>query len=75
MEEKEPYFQVPKSLFRLRRDGGISLTAFDIYLLMLDRYNLSCRKENKESFTNKEGKVFITYSYDQLCEDLNMKKS
>lgn len=74
MEEKEPYFQVPKSLFRLRRDGGISLTAFDIYLLMLDRYNLSCKEENKESFTDKEGNIFICYSYEELMKELNTSK-
>ncbi|EIJ70636.1 replication initiator protein A, partial [Fusobacterium necrophorum subsp. funduliforme ATCC 51357] len=74
MEEKEPYFQVPKSLFRLRRDGGISLTAFDIYLLMLDRYNLSCKEENKESFTDKEGNIFIYYSYEELMKELNTSK-
>lgn len=74
MEEKEPYFQVPKSLFRLRRGGGISLTAFDIYLLMLDRYNLSCKEENKESFTDKEGNIFICYSYEELMKELNTSK-
>jgi DNA-binding transcriptional regulator GbsR (MarR family) len=74
LEEKEPYFQVPKSLFRLRRDGGISLTAFDIYLLMLDRYNLSCKKENKESFTDKDGNIFICYSYEELMKELNTSK-
>lgn len=69
MEEKEPYFQVPKSLFRLRRTGGISLTAFDIYVLMLDRYKLS--KKNK--WVDKEKKAYIIYSYEDLMEDLNVK--
>lgn len=69
MEEKEPYFQVPKSLFRLRRNGGISLTAFDIYVLMLDRYKVS----KKHKWVDKEKNVYIIYSYEDLMEDLNVK--
>ena len=69
LEEKEPYFQVPKSLFRLRRNGGISLTAFDIYVLMLDRYKLS--KKNK--WKDEEGIYYIIYSYDELLENLYTK--
>ena len=69
LEEKEPYFQVPKSLFRLRRNGGISLTAFDIYVLMLDRYKVS----KKHKWVDKEKKVYIIYSYEDLMEDLNVK--
>ena len=74
MEEKEPYFQVPKSLFRLRRNGGISLTAFDIYILMLDRHKISCLEENKNNFTDSNGEVYFYYSYNSLMEDLNTTK-
>lgn len=70
MEEKEPYFQVPKSLFRLRRGGGISLTAFDIYLLMSDRLKLS--KKNK--WIDENENLYILYSYKELMEDLNLKR-
>ena len=69
MKEKEPFYQVPKSLFRLRREGGISLTAFDIYILMLDRYKIS--KKNK--WVDKEKNVYIIYSYEDLMEDLNLQ--
>ena len=69
MEEKEPYFQVTKSLFRLRRNGGISLTAFDIYVLMLDRYKLS----KKNNWKDEEGIYYIFYSYDELLENLYTK--
>ena len=72
MEEKEPYFQVPKSLFRLRRNGEISLTAFDIYILMLDRYKISCLKENRKNFTDENGEIFFVYAYNSLMEDLNI---
>ena len=74
MEEKEPYFQVPKSLFRLRRNGEISLTAFDIYILMLDRYKISCLKENRKNFTDENGEIFFVYAYNSLMEDLSLKK-
>ena len=74
LEEKEPYFQVPKSLFRLRRNGGISLTAFDIYILMLDRHKISCLEENKNNFTDSNGEVYFYYSYNSLMEDLNTTK-
>ena len=70
MEEKEPYFQVPKSLFRLRKDNEISLIAIFIYMLMLDRYKLS----ESNSWVDKEGEVYIFYSYEELMEDLGLKK-
>ena len=74
MKEKEPFYQVPKSLFRLRREGGISLTAFDIYILMMDRYKISCLKENMKSFTDAEGEIYFVYAYNSLMEDLSIKK-
>ena len=74
MKDNEPFYQVPKSLFRLRREGGISLTAFDIYILMMDRYKISCLKENIKSFTDAEGEVYFVYAYNSLMEDLNIKK-
>lgn len=74
MKDNEPFYQVPKSLFRLRREGGISLTAFDIYILMLDRYKISCLKENIKSFTDAEGEIYFVYAYNSLMEDLNTTK-
>ena len=74
MKEKEPFYQVPKSLFRLRREEGISLTAFDIYILMMDRYKISCLKENIKSFTDEEGEIYFVYAYNSLMEDLNTTK-
>ena len=70
MEEKEPYFQVPKSLFRLRKNNEISLIAIFIYMLMLDRYKLT----ESNSWVDKEGEVYIFYSYEELMEDLGLKK-
>ena len=74
MKDNEPFYQVPKSLFRLRREGRISLTAFDIYILMMDRYKISCLKENIKSFTDEEGEIYFVYTYNSLMEDLNTTK-
>ena len=74
MKDNEPFYQVPKSLFRLRREGRISLTAFDIYILMMDRYKISCLKENIKSFTDEEGEIYFVYAYNSLMEDLNTTK-
>ena len=74
MKEKEPFYQVPKSLFRLWRDGVISSTAFSIYMLMLDRYKVSCLEENKKNFTDENGEIFFVYAYNSLAEDLKISK-
>jgi len=67
LEEKEPYFQVPKSLFRSWRTGEINSTTFAVYMLMLDRYKISCLKENRNikkfriistHYRNKRNKSF-----------------
>ena len=72
MKEKEPFYQVPKSLFRLRRDGIINTTTFFVYMLMLDRAKISYLKENISKFTDEDGEVFFIYAYNSLIEDLNI---
>ena len=72
MKEKEPFYQVPKSLFRLRRDGIINTTTFFVYMLMLDRAKISYLKENISKFTDEDGEVFFVYAYSSLMEDLNI---
>ena len=72
MKDNEPFYQVPKSLFRLWRDGVINSTAFSIYMLMLDRYKVSCLEENKKKFTDANGEIFFVYAYNSLMEDLNI---
>jgi len=74
LKEKEPFYQVPKSLFRLWRDGVINSTAFSIYMLMLDRYKVSCLEENKKNFTDENGEIFFVYAYNSLAEDLKISK-
>ena len=72
MKDNEPFYQVPKSLFRLWRDGAINSTAFSICMLMLDRYKISCLKENRKNFTDENGEIFFVYAYNSLMEDLNI---
>ena len=69
-KNKESFFQIPKVLFKMRREGSLSLTAFDIYLLMSDRSRLS----KKNSWIDEEGDTYIMYSYEELCEELNLKR-
>ena len=54
----------------MRREGSLSLTAFDIYLLMSDRFRLS----KKNGWIDEEGDTYIMYSYEELCEELNLKR-
>ena len=72
MKDNEPFYQVPKSLFRLWRDGAINSTAFSICMLMLDRYKISYLKENRKNFTDENGEIFFVYAYNSLMEDLNI---
>ena len=72
MKDNEPFYQVPKSLFRLWRDGVINSTAFSICMLMLDRYKISYLKENRKNFTDENGEIFFVYAYNSLMEDLNI---
>ena len=72
MKEKEPFYQVPKSLFRLKRDGIINTTTFFVYMLLLDRAKISYLKENISKFTDEDGEVFFVYAYNSLMEDLNI---
>ena len=74
MKDNEPFYQVPKSLFRLWRDGVINSTAFSIYMLMLDRYKVSCLEENKKKFTDVNGEIFFVYACNSLAEDLKISK-
>ena len=74
MKDNEPFYQVPKSLFRLWRDGVINSTAFSIYMLLLDRYKVSCLEENKKKFTDANGEIFFVYAYNSLAEDLKISK-
>ena len=70
MKDNEPFYQVPKNLFRLYREGKINHIACFIYMLILDRYKLSM----KNNLLDKEGRVYVLYTYEELCEELNLKR-
>ena len=70
MKDKEPFYQVPKSLFRLRMEGKLSVNAFDIYILMLDRYKVS----KKNNWIDKEGQIYVLYTYEEISIELNLKR-
>ena len=40
----------------------------------MDRYKISCLKENIKSFTDEEGEIYFVYAYNSLMEDLNTTK-
>ena len=70
MKEKEPFYQVPKNLFGLYREGKINHIACFIYMLILDRYKLSM----KNNLVDKEGRVYVLYTYEEISAELNLKR-
>ena len=70
MKEKEPFYQVPKNLFGLYREGKINHIACFIYMLILDRYKLSI----KNNLVDKEGRVYVLYTYEEISAELNLKR-
>jgi len=70
LKEKEPFYQVPKNLFRLYREGKINHIACFIYMLILDRYKLSM----KNNLVDKEGRVYVLYTYEEISAELNLKR-
>jgi len=70
LKEKEPFYQVPKNLFGLYREGKINHIACFIYMLILDRYKLSM----KNNLVDKEGRVYVLYTYEEISAELNLKR-
>lgn len=64
------YYQVPKWLMDLFIDKKISQGAFKTYILMYDRLKLSAGNK----WIDKNGDVYIKYSYDEMTEDLNCSR-
>lgn len=65
--EQFTYFRIPRLLITSPHFSGISIEAKLLYGLMLDRMGLSCKKGWHES----DGKVFIYYTIEEICKDLN----
>ena len=64
------YYQVPKWLMDLFIDKKISQGAFKTYVLMYDRLKLSAGNK----WIDKNGDVYIKYSYDEMTKDLNCSR-
>ena len=64
------YYQVPKWLMDLFIDKKISQGAFKTYVLMYDRLRLSAGNK----WIDKNGDVYIKYSYDEMTADLNCSR-
>ena len=65
--EQFTFFRIPRLLITSPHFSGISIEAKLLYGLMLDRMGLSCKKGWHES----DGKVFIYYTIEEICKDLN----
>lgn len=68
--EQFAFFRIPKLLMKDESFKGISNTAKLIYGMLLDRMALSV----KNGWLDDTGRVYIYYSVDELCEDLNCSK-
>ena len=64
------FFRIPKLLMKDESFKGISNTAKLVYGMLLDRMALSM----KNGWLDDTGRVYIYYSIDELCEDLNCSK-
>ena len=64
------FYQVPKWLMDLFIDKKISQGAFKTYVLMYDRLKLSAGNK----WIDKNGDVYIKYSYDEMTADLNCSR-
>lgn len=62
------YYQTPKWLFDLLLEGKITPGAYATYILMYDRTRLS----SKNNWIDKEGDVYIKYSYEEMLIDLKV---
>lgn len=65
--EQFTYFRIPRLLITSPRFKGLSTEAKLLYGMMLDRMGLSM----KNGWHEEDGRVFIYYSIDEICKDLN----
>ena len=64
------FFRIPKVLIKNEMYKGISNAAKLLYGMLLDRMSLSL----KNSWLDENSRVYIYYSVQELCEDLNCSK-
>ena len=65
------FYQCPKWLFDLLLEGELTPGAFSTYILMYERTRISL----KNKWIDKNGEVYIKYSYEELLEDLKVKSN
>lgn len=68
--EQFAFFRIPKVLIKNDMYKGISNAAKLLYGMLLDRMSLSL----KNSWLDENSRVYIYYSVQELCEDLNCSK-
>ena len=68
--EQFAFFRIPKVLIKNEMYKGISNAAKLLYGMLLDRMSLSL----KNSWLDENSRVYIYYSVQELCEDLNCSK-
>ncbi len=61
------YFRIPRQLITNPRFKSVSTDAKLLYGMLLDRMSLS----EKNNWYDDDGRVYIYYTVDEICEDLN----
>ncbi|WP_064610472.1 replication initiator protein A [Streptobacillus moniliformis] len=62
---EEPFYQVPKSIFRLKIEGKLSNLGFSLYIVFLERYKIS-------QFKDEEDKTYFIFTYNEIMKELNI---
>ena len=68
--ESYAFYRFPKQLMTGAKFKNLSMDAKVLYGLMLDRMGLSA----KNGWHDEEGRVFIYYTFDQICSDLHVSR-
>lgn len=64
------FYRLPKELIRDPAWQDITMEAKVLYGCMLDRHELSA----KNDWHDEEGRIFIYYTFDQICSDLHVSR-
>lgn len=64
------FYRIPKELVKNPLWGNITMEAKVLYSCMLDRQELSA----KNGWHDESGRVFIYYTFDQICGDLHVSR-
>lgn len=70
--ERFLFYMMPKELIVNPVYKALSLTSKMLYMLLLDRVKLS--KENKEKYSDEDGRVFVLFSIESMMDKLSCSK-